>query len=263
MGVYDGPMPAPVLILSSHVSVAEVGGGAQAAILNRLDRETILVPTVLLGRHPGHGPPGGGAVDAAMFESVLEGVRATGIFERLGGLITGYFASAEQVAAAARAIDAVRAVNASALILIDPIMGDDGRGLYVSATVAEAIARELVPRAGLLAPYVWELARLTGLEVRGPESAVAAARALERPAVVSSVTRNGEIGAVYADATQAWLAAHSKFAGDPKGAGDRLTARLADAWLDGDTPADALLFAVRDVARSLGADGDVRLEALA
>jgi pyridoxine kinase len=256
-------MPAPVLILSSHVAVAEVGGGAQAAILNRLGRETILVPTVLLGRHPGHGPPGGGAVEAAMFESVLEGVRAAGAFERVGCVITGYFASAEQVASAARAIDAIRAVKASALIVIDPIMGDVGRGLYVSAAVAEAITRDLVPRAGLLAPNAWELGRLTGLEVKGPASALSAARALGRPVVVSSITRGDEIGAVYADRARAWFCGHARFEGDPKGAGDRLTARLADAWLAGAGPAEALLSAVRDVARSLGGDGDARLEALA
>jgi pyridoxine kinase len=195
---------------------------------------------------------------------VLEGVRASGAFDRLGGVITGYFASAEQVAAAATAIDAIRRVNPAALILVDPIMGDAGRGLYVSPGAADAVARELVPRADLLSPNAWELARLTGLEVKGPASAVTAARALDRPTVVSSVARNREIGAVYADAAEAWFAGHTRLAGDPMGAGDRLTARLAEAWLAGARPAEALLSAVRDVALWLGGDGaDVQIEALA
>jgi pyridoxine kinase len=256
-------MSAPVLILSSHVAVAEVGGGAQAAILTQLGRETILVPTVLLGRHPGHGAPGGGPVQAAMFEGVLGGVAASGAFARIGAVITGYFASPGQIAAAARAIDDIREANPAALILVDPIMGDDGRGLYVPGAVAEAIARDLAPRAGLLAPNAWELRRLTGLPVKNPASAVAASRALGRAVVVSSVPSGEEIGTVYADANEAWFAAHPRLAGDPKGAGDRLTAHLADAWLRGAGPPEALLRAVRAVAQTLaGVEVAVRLEAV-
>jgi pyridoxine kinase len=56
-----------VLILSSHVAASPVGGGAQAAALARLGIETALVPTVLFGRHPGLGPPGGGPVPQEVF----------------------------------------------------------------------------------------------------------------------------------------------------------------------------------------------------
>ena len=83
---------ARVLILSSYVAASRVGGGAQALALARLGIEPILVPTVLFGRHPGHGPPGGAAIEPEVFEAMLGGVEAQGLFG--GGLdaaITGHF----------------------------------------------------------------------------------------------------------------------------------------------------------------------------
>ena len=71
---------AGVLILSSFVAASAVGGGAQAAALAALEIEAILVPTVLFGRHPGLGPPGGGAVAIEIVEGMLEGVAGTGAF---------------------------------------------------------------------------------------------------------------------------------------------------------------------------------------
>src|ERR1700722_667639 len=100
-----------ILILSSFVASSAVGGGAQAVALARLDVEIVLAPTVLLGRHPGLGAPGGGAVDPAMFESVLAGIEANGVFARAEAVICGYFADPAQVAAAARTIDAVKAAR--------------------------------------------------------------------------------------------------------------------------------------------------------
>ena len=60
------------LILSSHVAGSGVGGGLQVAELSRLGFRTALVPTVLFGRHPGLGPPGGGAVSDAVFAGQVE-----------------------------------------------------------------------------------------------------------------------------------------------------------------------------------------------
>src|ERR1700761_242073 len=95
---------ARVLILSSYVAASRVGGGAQALALARLGVEPLLGPAVLFGRHPGHGPRGGEGVEREVFEAVLGGVEAQGLFGGLDAAITGHFSSAEQVAIAAEAL---------------------------------------------------------------------------------------------------------------------------------------------------------------
>ncbi len=237
-----------ILILSSFVASSPVGGGAQVMALAALEVESVLAPTVLFGRHPGLGPPGGGAVDPALFEGVLAGIEANGAFARAEGVITGYFAHQDQVAVAARTIDAVRAARPGALIVVDPILGDSGKGLYVKAEVARAIADELIPRADLITPNVWELGYLTGRPVTDAGGALGAARSLGRPALVSSIPVGRAIGVLWADAREAWLASHKRAPFAPNGTGDLLTCLFAAALLGGAAGADALETAVGDVA---------------
>jgi len=240
-----------VLILSSYVAASRVGGGAQALALARLGIEPILVPTVLFGRHPGHGPPGGRAVEPEVFEAMLGGIEAQGLFGALDAVITGHFSSAEQVAIAVEALARVKRAAPACCVIVDPIMGDADKGLYVREPVAEAIAAELVPDADILAPNAWELARLSGAPFEGPQGAVAAARALGRPTLVSSVAEGEAIAVAYIDAREAWLAVHPRRRTAPKGTGDLLTAVFAAALVEGRAPPEALALAAGAVAEAV------------
>jgi pyridoxine kinase len=237
-----------VLILSSHVAASRVGGGAQVATLARIDVRSILVPTVLFGRHPGLGAPGGGVVPPEMFEGMIEGVEASGALAEVDAMITGYFADAGQVRTAARLIDALRATRPAAWIVVDPIMGDHGTGLYVSEAVAAALRSDLAPRADLIAPNAWEFQRLAAHSVTDVPSALAAATALAIPVLVSSIEANGEMGVMYVNGREAWLATHARQVVDPKGAGDLLTALFVGATVRGAAPRDALLQSVGQIA---------------
>ncbi len=251
---------ASALIMSSHVASSRVGGSVQALALAQFKIDPILAPTVLYGRHPGWGAPGGAATPIEVFEGVLDGIEANGVLGRLDLVITGYFTNAAQVRAAARAIDAVRAAPREEgarkpIVVVDPTMGDSGKGLYVPVEAAQALASELVPRADYLAPNAWELERLTGAPARDPQAAVNAARLLGKPTLVSSVQRGQEIGVVYADKNEAWLAAHARSAYAPQGSGDLLTALFAAALIEGQPPSYALARAVGGVAETVIAAG--------
>jgi pyridoxine kinase len=241
---------ARVLILSSLVAASRVGGGAQALALARLSIEPILVPTVLFGRHPGYGPPGGAPVDAQIFEAMIAGVEAQGLFAQLDAVITGHFSTPEQVAIAADTLGRIRLAAPAARLIVDPIMGDDGR-LYVKEAVADAITALLAPLADIVTPNAWELARLSGRAVSDPLSAVAAARSLGRPVIVSSVWSGGEIGAAYVDGEEAWLASHTPAQSVPKGTGDLLTVLFVASLLGRYPPPAALELAVGGVAEAV------------
>lgn len=249
---------AVALILSSYVASSRVGGEAQALALAQFKIDPVLAPTVLFGRHPGWGAPGGGPVPIEMFESLLDGIEANGVLETCDLVVTGYFTSAAQVRAAARAIDAVRAApreegQKKPLIVVDPTMGDAGKGLYVQADVPAAIGSELVRRADFVTPNAWELERLTGHSAKDPASAVNSARLLGRPTLVSSVERGREIGVVYADRSEAWFAAHARSPQAPNGTGDLLTVLFAAALLEGQPVSYALARAVGGVAETVAA----------
>ncbi len=249
------------LILSSHVAGSRVGGQVQALALAPFKIDPVVVPTVLYGRHPGWGAPGGAQVPIEAFEGMLDGIEANGLFGLTDLVITGYFASVEQVRAARRAIEAVRAAPREGAyarkpyVVVDPVMGDSGKGLYVPPEVARAIQDDLVPLADLLTPNAWELQRLSGADVRDPVSAMRAARLMGRPVLVSSVVRGAEIGVVYADKREAWLAAHQRMEAVPNGTGDLLAALFAAAILEGQTPSYGLARAVGGLAETVVAAG--------
>jgi pyridoxine kinase len=245
------PAVPAVLIISSFVAASRVGGGAQAMALARLGLEPVLVPTVQLGRHPGWGAPGGKPLEAETMASMVKAIEAQGVFQRLAAVITGYFAHADQVTVAAGALGAARACSPRALIVVDPIMGDDSAGLYVRETVADAIELSLIPRADLVTPNAWELGRLIDAPVASVEDALGGARSLDRPALVSSVPAGGEIGTLYVDANGAWIALHASARAAPKGTGDLLTALFTAARVAGRSPRAALAAAVGGVAEAI------------
>ena len=98
---------ATALILSSHVASSRVGGSVQALALAQFKIDPVLAPTVLFGRHPGWGAPGGAPTPIEVFEGMIDGIEANGVLERTDLVITGYFATAAQVRAAARTWAAV------------------------------------------------------------------------------------------------------------------------------------------------------------
>jgi pyridoxine kinase len=213
-----------VLILGSHVASSRVGGSLAnlTLALSPFDIEPIHVPTTLLGRHPGWGPPGGGAVSDALFAGMLEGIAANGHYGGIDGVLTNYFATPAQIEIAARTIDAVKAANPRAIIVVDPVMGDRPDGLYVQEEVAAHLIEYLAPRADFLTPNAWELARITELPTDNLGQIRYAARTCGKPTLVTSVRDGCQIGGMFVDGNSLILGLHDEVATAPKGTGDVL-----------------------------------------
>ncbi|MEQ1523473.1 MAG: bifunctional hydroxymethylpyrimidine kinase/phosphomethylpyrimidine kinase, partial [Aestuariivirga sp.] len=93
------------------------------------------------------------------------------------GVMTGYFASADQIKVAASFIHKMKDKNPSIYVLVDPVLGDDG-SLYVSNEVANAIRDELLPLASCITPNCFELGWLSGKPVSNKSEVLLAAAAL-------------------------------------------------------------------------------------
>jgi len=241
------------LILSSYVAASRIGGVVQQLALSRLEYDPVLVPTVLFGRSPALGGVGQ-PVASDDFEAMLAEVEADGAFEAADIVILGYFTSAAQVGAAARAVERLRAASPGVVVVADPIMGDAPKGLYVKAEVADALAAELVPVADWITPNAWELARLSGQPVADAAGALAAARTLGRRTLVTSVPMgDGEIGALCWDGETAELYAHRKAARAPNGLGDLLAAVFAAGLAESLGPQAAAMWSCRAALKAVDA----------
>ena len=232
-----------ILVISSFVATSSVGGSIAPATLAHLGIDCALAPTTLLGRHPGLGSPGGSAVPADRLASMLEGIEAHGDYDKCNGLITGYFASPEQVHVAADTIDKVRASKrpetkpwlppTKAKIIVDPIMGDSDSGLYIREDTANAIRQDLIKRADVITPNLWEFAYLTRTDIHSLQTAEhvwKAAQSLPCDAMITSIPSEIGLGTLYIEKEHeaAWFCETPKLNGYiPHGTGDLATLLLS------------------------------------
>lgn len=245
------------LILSSYVAADRIGGGAQQLALAACGIDPILLPTVLLGASPAKGGRGK-PVEAELLQDLLDGVEAAGVFDALDLVLTGHFSSPYQVMLASQTIRRVRAANPAAIVVVDPVLGDAPKGLYVHPEVAREVVQDLVPIADWITPNLWELSHLTGRDIADAAGVVEAVRALGRPALVTSVPAlPGEIGLACCTAQGSSLFAHARRDQAPNGTGDLVTAVFAAGLVQGLAGPAAAERAARAVAMALDAQDNV------
>ncbi len=213
-----------ILAISSQVAYGPVGLTAAAPPLQAGGHEVMAVPTITLSNHPGHAAPAGFRTLPEDLGKILAALESLGALKDAGAALTGYFASPEQVEAAAFILARMKSANPSLVILVDPVIGD-GAALYVPEAVAVAIRDRLVPLATAITPNRFELAWLSGHEVTDEASAIAAARALGTPEVLATSIPQGtdHLATVLITPDAHHAIVSPKLAQVPHGTGDMLS----------------------------------------
>ena len=151
-----------VLALSSEVGVGAVGLSIArfAFAVNHIS--AICLPTVFFASRPDMGRVARLDISGESLAGQLEALSGDGRLAALDGVMTGYFASVEQVEVAAVRIEQLKAAKPGLIVLVDPVLGDHETGLYVSDEVAAAVRDRLVPLANVITPNQFELLWLAG-----------------------------------------------------------------------------------------------------
>jgi pyridoxine kinase len=198
---------AAILSIQSQVAYGHVGNSAAVLPLQRLGFDVFPLNTVQLAHHPGYGAWCGHKLLPEQLDEILGGLEQRGALARCVAVLSGYLGDPGMAGVVARAVEAVRGARLEAPYLCDPVIGDDGPGVFVGAGVPEAIQGRLVPLADIVVPNRFELAHLTGLRIASLQDALAAAAELRTrgPRLVVATgldlpERPGEL-AVLADAT--------------------------------------------------------------
>ena len=167
-----------ILSIASSVAYGHVGNSAAVFPLQRLGAEVWPIATVRFSNHPGYGGFTGTVTDPAEVRALIDGVAARGVLGTCDAVLSGYLGAAETGPAVLGAVELLRAANPGALYCCDPVIGDDGPGVYVRPGVAEFLRDRGVAAADIVTPNRFELAWLTGRPVATLAEAKAAAAAL-------------------------------------------------------------------------------------
>jgi pyridoxine kinase len=226
-----------VLSIQSEVAYGHVGNSAATLPLQRLGFEVIPINTVQLAHHPGHGSWCGHKVEPERIAAIVEGVVQRGALRQCRAMISGYLGDAAVGRVVLDALAALRAARPDALYLCDPVIGDDGAGVFVSAGIPDVMRDRLLPAADIVTPNRFELAWLTSQPVASLADARRAAASLRalgpRLVVVTGLGLPDDPGlTVLADSAEAaWRITTPRLPIAPGGAGDAFSALFLGHYL--------------------------------
>jgi pyridoxine kinase len=152
-----------ILSIQSWVAYGHVGNASAVFPLQRLGAEVSAINTVEFSNHPGYGAHTGEVVPAARVRALLDGLTGRGAFQHCDGLLSGYLGEAATGAVVLEAASRLKAANPKAIWCCDPVIGDEGPGIYVRAGIADFFRDQAAGQADLLTPNHFELKCLTGL----------------------------------------------------------------------------------------------------
>jgi pyridoxine kinase len=237
-----------ILSIQSHVAYGHVGNSAATFALQRLGAEVWPVHTVQLSNHTGYPTARGRAFDAEHIRDLVQGLRERGALERCDAVLSGYIGSSDVGGAIFDAAMAVKNANPRALYCCDPVIGDVGRGAFVSPDVAAFMRTRALPAADIATPNHFELEQLSGTTNRSLDSVLAAIEVLRKlgPKVVLATsiqadeTPTDTLDVIACDGTGRYRVRTPKLDVAAHGAGDLIAALFLAHYLRSRSAASAL-----------------------
>ncbi len=169
-----------VLSIQSWVAYGHVGNASAIFPLQRLGAEVWAINTVQFSNHTGYGAWTGQVFTGQAVRELVDGIAARGVLGRCDAVLSGYMGDSGIGEAILDALARVRAANPGAFYCCDPVIGDEGRGVYVRAGIPELLRDRALPLADLATPNAFELTHLTGLPCLTLDQAKAAVARLQQ-----------------------------------------------------------------------------------
>ena len=241
-----------ILSISSQVAWGPVGNAAAVPALQAKGHEVVAIPTITLSNHPGHGQPAGFRTEPEDLVSILDTLDRLTVLDGCDAVMTGYFASPEQIEAVEAALVRMKSRRPDLYILVDPVIGD-GDALFVPLPVAEATRDLLMPLATAATPNRFELEWLTGQKagsVAETEQAIGFLDAAEAIATSIPVDAYHLATLVIAGADR-HMHVTARREVVPHGTGDFLAALYLSHRMAGENPDDALRNAMVILGRAI------------
>lgn len=161
------PDPTRILSIQSHVVSGYVGNRSATFPLQLLGWDVDVTNTVQFSNHTGYGRWGGLRFDDNHLSDIFANLDKNGLL-RYSRMLTGYMPSAAVVKVVLELVKKLRrrqgGEEGGLVYLLDPVMGDMGRGMYVAQEVLP-IYQEMLQYASIITPNQFEAQALTGIDI--------------------------------------------------------------------------------------------------
>jgi pyridoxine kinase len=169
---------AHILTIQSHVVYGHAGNAAAVFPMQRLGHQVSVLNLLQFSNHTGYGSWGGKAISTEELQHVLNGLKNINVLAELDVIVSGYIGSVEQAHILYDVIVELKQQSSTFIYCCDPVMGDEGRGLYVKPDLAAFIQSHLMHVADWITPNAFELSQLSGMSVSNRTQALQACQSL-------------------------------------------------------------------------------------
>ncbi|KDN53387.1 pyridoxal kinase [Tilletiaria anomala UBC 951] len=170
------PEATRLLSIQSHVVCGYVGNRSATFPLQLLGWEVDVINTVQFSNHTGFGRWGGMRFDEKHIDDLVGGLDKNGLL-RYARVLTGYIPSPNALLSVQRAVKRLRQLNPSLIYVLDPVMGDIGRGMYVNPDVLP-IYKSMLPLSSIITPNQFEAEILTDKKITSLDTLLAVLQTL-------------------------------------------------------------------------------------
>ncbi|WP_080795909.1 PfkB family carbohydrate kinase [Corynebacterium pacaense] len=246
--------PADVLLIGSQVVYGAVGITGALPIYHDAGMRVLALPTVILSSMPHYANSHRSVQPAQWIGQTMDDLLELGLIDEISTVVTGYFASPEQIEVVADRLRGIRTTHPHLRFVVDPTVGDSDVGVYTAPGIAEALAAHLIPQATGLTPNVFEFDHFTG-----EGDPVTRARGLLGPrgrwVVVTSASHDEDtVSNLIVTRTAVHEVSAPHIDSGAKGTGDVFTAALVAGLHRGMELVDAAAAAAAAVSGGLGVD---------
>ena len=244
-----------VISIQSQVAFGHVGNSAAVFPMQMHGIDVVAVHTTLLSNRPGYPTLRGRVLDAELVADLLRGIEERGAVDDASAILSGYLGSARIATVVADFVARVKLRRPALLYLLDPVLGDRDRGLFVQADIPPLVRDRLCRLADVITPNHLEFEWLAGARAATTDEVITRARALlargPSTVIVTSAeltdTPEGEIDTLAVERSRAFRVRTPRLPISPSGTGDLFAALYTAARvLNKDTP-DALAHAASAV----------------
>lgn len=145
-----------ILSIQSHVAYGYVGNKAAVFPLERMGYEVWPINTVQFSNHSGYDSWTGEVFTSAHLALVWSGVKNVCGSGECEAVLSGYMGAAEVGHFILQAVDDVKSTNPRALYCCDPVIGDYGKGVFVSEGIPDFISEHALRSADIVTPNQFE-----------------------------------------------------------------------------------------------------------
>jgi pyridoxine kinase len=244
-----------VISIQSQVAFGHVGNSAAVFPMQMHGIDVIAVPTTLLSNRPGYPTLRGRVLDAELVADLLRGIEERGALDDASVILSGYLGSAQIADVVADFVARAKHSNPNLHYVLDPVLGDRDRGLFVQADIPPLVRDRLCPLASIVTPNHFEFEWLAGASAATADQLIANAQAFlvsgPSTVIVTSAeladTPDGDIDTLAVERSRAFRVRTPRLPINPNGTGDLFAALYTAARvLDEDTP-EALAHAASGV----------------